>query len=601
MMKWWALFFVSGKFISQNSANRILLAALPHLLFAIHGYFVIKKGRGRGSLRDLPGGLRPAPRFILVSVTSLIILFTSGAHNIHDNRKDGFLEKAGSGNTGTAENIKGILGRPGYCRVLSLTARTRRYCIGRLAGEPLSREASSLLRSLILGDRADLSGKIKEDYRYIGISHFLALSGLHLGLIVIPLSFIMGALPLHRRLKYLFLAVFIITYTAVAGYPPSLCRAAAMYLSVLFFRVAGVNADLFESLTAASFILFLIRPGIIFDSGFRLSFLAVAGIHFLAIPQIRTIKTIFSGIWKRKLFSLLSGPVIITLSVNLFTLPVVLRLYRFCPLISPAVNILMVIPFMLFIYAGGAYFIAPGGVLRSILAVPINITASFLRIVPEKISSHYFPSILESDIDQRFYIAGISLLCISIRSKKRITRFVSLAAALMTLIYSAGGKYIMGASDEPLNANSGKRIRPSAEWSLTELKESGSRVLTIREEVDRWRAERILRNLREVGIGKVGYIFIILPGIRTFSGIEHLVNRLGASEVFCSRYLYEDKKTRLEKREKLHSRLRPLSRGDVIRLGGTLIRVESPLYPPPEGRAMAEDETRLRFRRENSD
>jgi len=215
MMKWWALFFISGKFYCHTEANRVFIALLPYLLFSVYGYFTIKREFRLKPGPALKGGFGPAPRFILISATSLIVLFTSQAHMVHDMEERQLL-KPSVRSLNHTENIAGPSGGTGIGWFHSRASETRDYCIERLAGRPLTREASSLLRSLILGDRRNLGTRLKEDYRYIGISHFLALSGLHLGLIVVPVSFIAGFLPFGRRPREALLAVFIVIYTAIA-------------------------------------------------------------------------------------------------------------------------------------------------------------------------------------------------------------------------------------------------------------------------------------------------------------------------------------------------------------------------------------------------
>ena len=144
----------------------------------------------------------------------------------------------------------------------------------------LSSSASSLLKAMLLGRRADLSPDVVELYRQTGASHILALSGLHLTILLGLFNFCFLRL-LAFRWRYVVggVGIFLIWgYALLVGFPVSLCRASLMmsFLILGQMRLTGYSA--WHSLGLTAFLLILVNPYSLFDVGFQLSFMAVAGL-----------------------------------------------------------------------------------------------------------------------------------------------------------------------------------------------------------------------------------------------------------------------------------------------------------------------------------
>lgn len=158
------------------------------------------------------------------------------------------------------------------------------------------------IKAMVLGEKADLQQEVKELYKSGGISHILAISGLHisiLGTLVIRILRKAG-LPV---LPAVFLASFIvIAYGFMVGFGVSAKRAVFMYLTALGAKACGRTYD-FLSAWALSFLLILWgQPGMLWNAGFLMSFASVAGAGFLypciqkIFPDNKFIKYLGSGI-----------------------------------------------------------------------------------------------------------------------------------------------------------------------------------------------------------------------------------------------------------------------------------------------------------------
>ena len=169
---------------------------------------------------------------------------------------------------------------------ISSLLRAIRQRSHRAIGKVLERYPTSsahLLYALVLGKRERLHPQIVEFFRSSGSSHTLALSGMHLAIIISSL-YILFSRICNQRVTYMILIVFVALYLFIIGVKPSLERAGIMFaiwviLKYMHIRIATIN------ILALSFILFtVLRPTVITDLSFQLSYAALAGIILLSPP-----------------------------------------------------------------------------------------------------------------------------------------------------------------------------------------------------------------------------------------------------------------------------------------------------------------------------
>lgn len=207
-------------------------------------------------------------------------------------------------------------------RVKALLLRDKMLDVYRCTG--LRGEALNLFAALTLGDKSGLSGELKDVYAEVGVSHVLALSGMHLGFLVAMLDFLVLGRFRKRRLLVPGAALVIVTvwgYVFLAGLPPSLVRAALMYSLMLAGSLAGRSGFSVNSLAASAALMACFNPLWIHDVGFHLSFSAMAGI-LTVCPRIQVLPVMR---WRhvRWIFQSLS----VSFAAQLFTVPLVA--YRF--------------------------------------------------------------------------------------------------------------------------------------------------------------------------------------------------------------------------------------------------------------------------------
>lgn len=155
-------------------------------------------------------------------------------------------------------------------------------------GRAVSGPGGAFVRALLFGDRAQLDPVTADRVRRAGLSHSLALSGMHLTLVAV-LGFCLAwlavriypAMTLHlprQKLGLLLALPFAGTYLWLGGCAPSLLRAAVMLGVLAWHQLSGTRRYLQDSLLTAALVLIILDPQSIHDIGLQLSVLAVFGI-----------------------------------------------------------------------------------------------------------------------------------------------------------------------------------------------------------------------------------------------------------------------------------------------------------------------------------
>ncbi len=139
--------------------------------------------------------------------------------------------------------------------------------------------------ALTTGLRGSLDKQLTENFRAAGTAHVLAISGLHIAMVG-GLALGVGALAMGRRWQlYLLLPLAAVwSYAALAGFSPSVTRAAIMASAYLLARAMGRQRSVLPAVGLAAGIMVAVDPAIVASVSFQLSFAAVAGIALLATP-----------------------------------------------------------------------------------------------------------------------------------------------------------------------------------------------------------------------------------------------------------------------------------------------------------------------------
>ncbi|WP_352420057.1 DNA internalization-related competence protein ComEC/Rec2 [Proteiniborus sp.] len=169
----------------------------------------------------------------------------------------------------------------------------------------LDEKNSRIMSSIILGQDSFLDEETGTRFRELGLSHILAVSGLHIGIIYLFIAKILKLLGTDKKFSVIISLIIIWIYAFLIGFPASVLRSSIMFsilsLSALFYR----RYDSINTLSFAALLLIMIRPLWIFDVGFQLSFVATTSIIILT-PRINCLLSIYSKTVARLLSSLIA-------------------------------------------------------------------------------------------------------------------------------------------------------------------------------------------------------------------------------------------------------------------------------------------------------
>ena len=163
----------------------------------------------------------------------------------------------------------------------------------------------AVINALLLGQRTQITPELTEDYVRAGAIHILAVSGLHIGILLLFLTVIFKPLHYLKHGKFWASAAIICClwmYAVIAGLSPSVVRAVTMFtavtIGVYLNKPSNINNTLFISMFI---LLLLLYPYYVFDVGFQLSYIAVFSIVWIQpkLNQLLTVKYWFlNKIWQ---------------------------------------------------------------------------------------------------------------------------------------------------------------------------------------------------------------------------------------------------------------------------------------------------------------
>ncbi|AFA48441.1 DNA internalization-related competence protein ComEC/Rec2 [Acetobacterium woodii] len=207
----------------------------------------------------------------------------------------------------------------------------------------LSEDVSDLLKGVVFGEK-DISNELSQRFQDAGVSHVLAVSGLHVGYLFVALSFLLMTMKIRRQYWIIFLAPMLFFYIALTGFAPSVIRASIMLLCLTLGQGIHREHDALNQLSLAGLIIIWIWPAQLFQAGFQLSMGAVLGIVIFYQPLLYRYEKIRNH--KRVKNKITSGPLmqglILTFCATVGTLPILLYHFKSFTLISFFANIVVV-------------------------------------------------------------------------------------------------------------------------------------------------------------------------------------------------------------------------------------------------------------------
>ena len=223
-------------------------------------------------------------------------------------------------------------------------------------------QEGAILEAMTIGVKENLSKETKEFFSQAGVSHILALSGYHIGIIYFILQFVF----LHRIVSYRWRTIshiltisFLWLYAFIAGMSPSLVRAVIMCSLLIVASIHTHQLLSINALALSALIMLLINPLLILHVGFQLSYMSMLGIYIIGLPLCQSYQSytfIDRFIW---------CTICISLTCTIFTMPIVAYTFHRIPTLSIFSNIII---------TALTYLLIPLVILWVVCACPDSIT-----------------------------------------------------------------------------------------------------------------------------------------------------------------------------------------------------------------------------------
>ena len=239
----------------------------------------------------------------------------------------------------------------------------------------LTNENTEIAYSALFGDKDLLSDKQYSVYKLSGVAHLLAVSGLHVGIIVAILKKMFNFHKKRRWWKCGIIVIALFFYMYMCSYSVSIMRASIMSIIMLLATMLGKEYDPFNSISVAGIIIFLINPLCIFDVAFLLSFSCVIGITMLYAP-------INKALQKTKMPEKIVNSVAMSLATTTAIVVIMAYYFRTLNIISIIANVILI---PIFTVAFSVVFVI--SILSLLipflcyLLYPINYIFSFINII----------------------------------------------------------------------------------------------------------------------------------------------------------------------------------------------------------------------------
>ena len=168
---------------------------------------------------------------------------------------------------------------------IGIASKARNHIIDKLKKENFGTDELGVIQALLLGQRSDISEETYTNYQKAGAVHILAVSGLHIGILLLLIQFLLSPLkhiPKGRTIILILSVLFLWGFAFLAGLSASIIRATTMFTFVAYAIYLNRPSNSFNILALSIlFILLFINPNLLFQVGFQMSYAAVFAILWI--------------------------------------------------------------------------------------------------------------------------------------------------------------------------------------------------------------------------------------------------------------------------------------------------------------------------------
>ncbi|MEM8892237.1 MAG: ComEC/Rec2 family competence protein, partial [Bacteroidota bacterium] len=219
----------------------------------------------------------------------------------------------------------------------ALIGQFRKRLEGRIEELLVDEKLVPLAKAMFLGNKTGLAKEVRSSFSHAGLSHILAISGLHVGIVFLCFNLLLFPLNLilhGRKVRMCLLLIFLLFYMLLTGASPAVVRAVCMLGTVLILRLFNLRYSAINIMAFSAWLQLVYDPQILFQAGFQLSYAAVFGLLLFYPLSQALIKGPFL------LLNTLNGWIGVSLLASLFTAPFILYYFGEFPVYFLLANVL---------------------------------------------------------------------------------------------------------------------------------------------------------------------------------------------------------------------------------------------------------------------
>jgi len=148
----------------------------------------------------------------------------------------------------------------------------------------MSQQNAGLMFAMLFGDRSTLDGDLNASFSITGLGHVLAVSGLHVGILVGLLMILLKLCRVPRKYQIPIIAVVLLFYCYLCGFRYSILRASIMFMVFVVRRAFLKSNDLLSSVSLAAIVILLLFPYSLMSVSFQFTFACMLGIALFRLP-----------------------------------------------------------------------------------------------------------------------------------------------------------------------------------------------------------------------------------------------------------------------------------------------------------------------------
>ena len=283
-----------------------------------------------------------------------------------------------------------VLENPQGFSLLRTAHRVSDKFVSILAENGLKGREFAVAAALIMGQGDMLDNETLQAYSGTGVMHILSVSGLHVGVIFIIISFLLGFMKKKGWQLYLKTAIILFTiwvYALLTGMSPSVMRSAVMFTFISLGNASNRYVHIINSLAVSALVLLAFDPLMINNVGFQLSYIAILGIVFINKP--------IADLWspKNRITEYIWGLIPVSIAAQVATAPLAMLYFHQFPAYFIPANLVAIPLSFLAIYSGVAVLATSFipvvsnifGLLTNYLLFALNYSVSFIEHLPHSV------------------------------------------------------------------------------------------------------------------------------------------------------------------------------------------------------------------------